>query len=307
MSFSKHKIICGDAREILQRLEKESVGFSVTSPPYWQIKDYKTEDQLGSEQAYEDYLNDLSKVWEECHRILKKGCRLAVNIGDQYLRASEYGCYRVKPIPADTIKICQKIGFDFMGNIIWNKVSTTNTTGGGTWMGSTYFPKDGHITYEHEYILIFRKRGDWEAPSSEAREKSKLTKKQRSKWFRGHWRISPDRQNDHIAKFPKELPHRLIKMYSFHGETVLDPFLGSGTTSLAAKKNGRNSIGIELNPDFFRIIQKKIGAENDLFGNLDKRGRNKYLYEDDETEIVFENISQDKIQGLEGTQVQTNL
>ncbi len=281
---TNHQILFGDTLQILPDLPEKTIGFVVTSPPYWQIKDYENDGQIGKEQPYEEYLSDLTKVWKQCHRLLKPGCRLAINIGDQYLRAKDYGRYRIQPIPADTIRICRKLGFDFMGNIIWRKVSTTNTTGGGTWMGSTYHPKDGHITYEHEYILLFRKMGDWPDPTPEQKEKSKLTKQQRSRWFRGYWELSPDRQDDHIAKFPVELPKRLIKMYSFWGETVLDPFLGSGTTTLAAKKTGRNSIGVELNEDFSPIIKEKLKIKNDLFGEV-QTVENKEIYENENTVI----------------------
>jgi site-specific DNA-methyltransferase (adenine-specific) len=286
---TEHRVIVGCAKRVLSDIEGESVDLVVTSPPYWQIKDYENEGQIGREQSYEEYLNDLRSVWEHCHRLLKPGCRMAINIGDQYLRASEYGRYRVKPIPADNINICQDIGFDFMGNIIWRKVSTTNTTGGGSWMGSIYYPKDGHVTYEHEYICLFRKQGDWEEPSEEAKEKSKLTKEQRSRWFRGYWELSPEQQNDHVAKFPVELPHRLIKMYTFFGETVLDPFLGSGTTSLAAINNGRDSIGVELNPDFVPLIQDKLNIKEDLFGSV-TRENGQIQFQDDQSEVTLENV-----------------
>lgn len=279
-----HKIIRGSSLDILPELEEESIDFSVTSPPYWQIKDYEHPHQIGRDQEYEEYLSALKQVWEEVHRLLKPGCRLAINIGDQYLRASEYGRYRVKPIPADTTRICRDIGFDFMGNIIWRKVSTTNTTGGGTWMGSTYYPKDGHVTYEHEYILLFRKRGDWNTPGEEAKEKSKLTKEQRSRWFRGYWELSPERQDEHVAMFPMELPERLIQMYSFHGETVLDPFLGSGTTTRAAMKHGRNSVGVELNDEFFDVICNRIGLHENRSGEIEEEGE-KTVYRDSDSEI----------------------
>jgi len=258
-----HRIYFADSRR-MPELESEAVHRVVTSPPYWCIKDYDHPGQIGYDQTYEEYMNDLRAVVAECHRVLCPGCRAAVNIGDQYLRASEHGRYRVQPIPADIIRVARDIGFDFMGNIIWEKISTTQTTGGGSWMGSVYHPKDGHVTYEHEYIILLRKRGDWPRPTPEQKAHSKLTKQQRSKWFRGIWRIPPERQDFHVAMFPLELPRRLIKMYSFYGETVLDPFLGSGTTSLAADLEGRNSIGYEINPDFEATIRQKLTAE-DLF------------------------------------------
>lgn len=258
---TQHRIILADSRE-MPELGDESVHLVVTSPPYWSIKDYQHPDQIGREQSYEEYLEALGEVVRECHRVLHKGCRMAVNIGDQYLRAIEHGRYRVQPIPADLSVIGREIGFDFMGNIIWRKVSTTKTTGGGEWMGSTYYPRDGHITYEHEYILLFRKRGKWPRPSHEAKEKSRLSKEHRSKWFRGVWDdLPPERQDEHVAMFPVDLPRRLIRMYTFWGETVLDPFLGSGSTSLAAALEGRDSVGYEVNSGFRPIIEQKLGVE----------------------------------------------
>ncbi|MFO7958457.1 MAG: site-specific DNA-methyltransferase [Candidatus Brocadiia bacterium] len=260
-----HRIYFADSRR-MPELDAESIHLVVTSPPYWCIKDYEHPGQIGYDQSYDEYISDLRDVVAECHRVLCTGCRAAVNIGDQYLRASEHGRYRVQPIPADIIRLARDIGFDFMGNIIWEKISTTRTTGGGSWMGSVYHPKDGHVTYEHEYIILLRKRGDWPRPTPEQKAKSRLTKEQRSEWFRGIWRIPPERQEGHVAMFPLELPRRLIKMYSFHGETVLDPFTGSGTTALAADLEGRNSVGYEINPDFEATIRQKLTAD-DLFAD----------------------------------------
>ena len=260
--MAKHRIIFGDSRR-MKEMESESVHLVVTSPPYWCIKDYTHPSQIGRNQSYERYLADLKQVMSECLRVLHPGCRTAINIGDQYLRAKEHGTYRVQPIPSDIIQMGRDIGFEFMGNIIWQKISTTKTSGGGVWMGSIYYPRDGHITYEHEYIVLFRKKGDWPKPSKTERDKSRLTKQERSEWFRGIWRISPERQNGHEAMFPIEIPQRLIKMYSFYGETVLDPFLGSATTCLAAKMEGRNSIGYEINEDYEQLIREKLKVNPD--------------------------------------------
>lgn len=258
MINSDHTIVNGDVIEFLPYMDNNTVDLIVTSPPYWQIKDYDENKQIGKDQDYEDYLKDLEVIFDGCERVLKNGCRMAINIGDQYLRASEYGRYHVKPIPADINRICRDIGFDFMGQVIWKKITNTSTSGGGSWMGSTYYPKDGHVTYEHEYILLFRKRGDWKMPDDSVKEKSRLTKEQRSDWFRGHWELTPARQKDHPAQFPIELPNRLIKMYSFWGETVFDPFLGSGTTTLSSIENERKSIGVELNLDYVDNLESKI-------------------------------------------------
>ncbi len=268
---SHHQIIVADAR-VMPEVADESIDLIVTSPPYWSIKDYGHPGQIGFDQTYEEYLAALGGVMAECRRVLKPGCRFALNIGDQYLRASEHGRYRVLPIPADLSLIGRRLGFDFMGAIIWRKVSTTKTTGGGVWMGSMYYPKDGHVTYEHEYILLLRKLGDWEPPAdAEAKERSRLTKEERSAWFRGVWDdIPPERQNGHSAMFPVELPRRLIKMYSFWGETVLDPFMGSGTTAYAAALEGRNSIGYEINPEFEPLIRSRLGASGLTLPGIDE-------------------------------------
>lgn len=243
----------------MPELDDASVHLAVTSPPYWCIKDYGPDGQIGFDQPYKDYICALRLVFAETFRVLCNGCRFAVNIGDQYLRASEHGRYHVKPISADLTTVGCDCGFDFMGSIIWRKISTTHTSGGGVLMGSMYYPRDGHVTYEHEYILLFRKPGRWPRPDPETKEKSRLTKEQRLTWFRGMWNdIPPERQNGHVAMFPIELPRRLIKMYSFWGETILDPFMGSGTTALAAEMEGRSSFGYELNPDFESLIREKI-------------------------------------------------
>lgn len=265
---TKHRIVIGDAQHMAE-VDDKSVHLVVTSPPYWCIKDYGHVGQIGFDQSYEQYLASLRTVLCECHRVLCPGCRMAINIGDQYLRASEHGRYRVLPIPGDLTAIGREIGFDFMGAIIWEKISTTNTTGGGSWMGSIYYPKDGHVTYEHEYILLFRKLGKWPTPRDpEAKERSRLTKEERSTWFRGIWNdVRPDRQTEHIAMFPIEIPRRIIKMYSFWGETVLDPFMGSGTTAKAAALEGRNSVGYEINAEFESVIREKLGTGSPtLFG-----------------------------------------
>jgi site-specific DNA-methyltransferase (adenine-specific) len=256
-----HTVYLADARR-MPELGDESIHLVVTSPPYWCIKDYGSAGQIGRHQGYEEYLADLRRVLVECLRVLHRGCRAAVNIGDQYLRAKEHGRYRIQPIPAHLTGIGLELGFDFMGSIIWRKISTTHPSGGCTLMGSIYYPRDGHITYEHEYILLFRKPGRPPAVSAEAKERSRLTLEQRSTWFRGVWDdIAPVRRGEHEAMFPVELPRRLIRMYSCWGETVLDPFLGSGTTCEAAAATGRSSVGYEINPEFEALIRSRVAAE----------------------------------------------
>ncbi|MBA7659176.1 hypothetical protein ES703_67149 [subsurface metagenome] len=255
-----HKLIIGDSRQ-MKEISDESIHLIITSPPYWQLKDYGSGKQIGYNDSYEEYINNLNLVWNECHRVLHKGCRLCVNIGDQFARSVYYGRYKVIPIRTEIIKFCESAGFDYMGAIIWQKVTTTHTTGGATVMGSFPFPRNGILKIDYEFILILKKYGNTPKVSKEIKVKSKLTKEEWNQYFTGHWNFSGEKQDKHLAMFPEELPRRLIKMFSFVGDTILDPFLGSGTTSLAAKNLDRNSIGYEINGDFLSIIKEKIGMD----------------------------------------------
>ena len=258
------KIIIGDSRELIE-IENESIGLIITSPPYWHIKDYGVPGQIGYGQNLHEYLKDLYRVWKECFRVLKPGRRLCINIGDQFVRSVIYGRYKVIPLHAEIILQCEKIGFDYMGAIIWQKKTTMNTTGGATVMGSYPYPPNGMIEIDHEFILIFKKPGKGENISHQIKEISKLTKEEWKEYFSGHWKFGGERQINHEAMFPEELPRRLIKMYSFVGDTVLDPFLGSGTTVKVALELKRNAIGYEINESFLKIITKKIGLKESLF------------------------------------------
>jgi len=239
----------------------KSVHLVITSPPYWQLKDYGTEKQIGFHESYESYINNLNLVWKECFRVLHPGCRLCINIGDQFARAVYYGRYKVIPIRTEIIKFCETIGFDYMGAVIWQKVTTCNTTGGATIMGSFPYPRNGILKLDYEFILLFKKQGVPPVPTKEQKELSIMTKDEWNTYFSGHWYFSGAKQDGHIAMFPEELPARLIKMFSFTGETVLDPFLGSGTTSLAARNLSRNSIGYEINPDFIPAVKEKLNIK----------------------------------------------
>jgi modification methylase len=252
-----HKIINGDSRA-MTLLPDSSVHLAITSPPYWQLKDYGTENQIGFHDNYENYINNLNLVWKECYRVLHKGCRLCVNIGDQFARAIYYGRYKVIPIREEIIKFCENIGFDYMGAVIWQKVTTSNTTGGGVQMGSYPYPRNGILKLDYEFILIFKKLGEAPKHTKEQKELSKMTAEEWNTFFAGHWNFAGARQGSHIAMFPEELPRRLIKMFSFVGETVFDPFAGSGTTALAAKNLDRNSVGYEINSEFIPLIKEKL-------------------------------------------------
>ena len=229
------------------------------------IKDYGTENQIGFHESYESYINNLNLVWKESLRVLHPGCRLCINIGDQFARSVYYGRYKIIPIRTEIIKFCETIGFDYMGAVIWQKVTTTNTTGGATIMGSFPYPRNGILKLDYEFILLFKKQGMPPKPTNEQKELSVMTKDEWNTYFSGHWYFAGAKQDGHIAMFPEELPARLIKMFAFAGDTVLDPFLGSGTTALAARNLGRNSVGYEINPDFIPIVKDKLNInQSDL-------------------------------------------
>jgi site-specific DNA-methyltransferase (adenine-specific) len=258
---TKHKIVFGDSRR-MSNVPDKAVQLIITSPPYWQLKDYGVDNQIGYNDSYEEYINNLNLVWKECYRVLENGCRLCINIGDQFARSFYYGRYKVIPIRTEIIKFCESIGFDYMGAIIWQKKTTSNTTGGASLMGSYPTPRNGILSIDYEFILIFKKLGTPKRPNREIKEISKMTKDEWKTYFAGHWYFGGAKQDGHIAVFPEELPKRLIKMFAFVGDTVLDPFLGSGTTSLAAKNLGRNSIGYEINNDFLPFIERKLNFQN---------------------------------------------
>ncbi|HPW24772.1 MAG TPA: site-specific DNA-methyltransferase, partial [Candidatus Syntrophosphaera thermopropionivorans] len=205
---TSHKIIIGDSRR-MKELNDESVHLIVTSPPYWQLKDYGNHNQIGFNDTYEEYINNLNLVWHECNRVLHKGCRLCINIGDQFARSVYYGRYKVIPIRTEIIKFCESDGFDYMGAIIWQKVTTCHTTGGATIMGSFPYPRNGIIKLDYEYILIFKKYGTAPPVSREIKEQSKLTLEEWNQYFAGHWNFSGEKQDKHLAMFPEELPKRL--------------------------------------------------------------------------------------------------
>ncbi len=257
------KIIIGDSRCMIE-LPDKSVDLVVTSPPYWHIKDYGVEGQIGYGQSLHEYLKDLYRVWKECYRTLKPGRRLCINIGDQFARSVIYGRYKIIPLHAELVSQCEDIGFDYMGSIIWQKKTTMNTTGGANVMGSYPYPPNGMIEIDYEFILIFKKPGKGSKVSREIKEKSRLTKEEWKEYFHGHWYFGGARQIGHEAMFPEELPKRLIKMYTFVNDTVLDPFLGSGTTAKEALKLNRNAIGYEINEEFVDLIEEKLGLKHKL-------------------------------------------
>lgn len=283
--MTNHKIILGDSRN-LSKIADKSVQLIITSPPYWQLKDYGSDDQIGFNDSYEEYINNLNLVWKECYRVLSDGCRLCINIGDQFARSVYYGRYKVIPIRTEIIRFCETLGMDYMGAIIWQKTTTMNTSGGGAVMGSFPYPRNGILKLDYEFILIFKKLGNAPKPSKEQKQNSILTKEEWNQYFSSHWNFNGVKQLEHIAMFPEELPKRLIKMFSFVGETIFDPFAGSGTTSLAALHLGRNSIGYEINQDFIQVIRDKLCND----GNIRQERATITFSEDDNRNYSLESL-----------------
>ena len=253
-----HKIYFGDSREI--HPQKTTCHLVVTSPPYWDLKDYGRETQIGLGQTYTQYLDSMNTVFSNCFDSLYEGCKMCVNIGDIFVKSvdSSDAITTIIPIASSFILQCVKLGFTYCGDLIWTKVSSGAPSGGSTWGGSTYYPRDGVVCQNYEHILLFRKPGKPPQVSQETKELSELTYDERSKWFTGMWSVSGASQKGHPAVFPLEIPRRLIKMFSMHGETVYDPFMGSGTTSEACVVTGRDSIGCELNTEYKSFIQDRF-------------------------------------------------
>jgi site-specific DNA-methyltransferase (adenine-specific) len=261
--ITTHRLIHGDARS-LASIPDQSVHLVVTSPPYWTLKRYhETYGQMGHIADYELFLKELSKVWAEVYRVLVPGGRLVCVVGDVCLSRKEHGRHLVMPLQADIAVSCRKIGFDNLNPIIWHKISnaTFEANNGTKFLGKPYEP-NAIVKNDIEFLLMQRKPGGYRKPTEEQRKRSMIAKDDFNEWFRQFWDITGASTKNHPAPFPYELAYRLVRMFSFWGDTVLDPFCGTGTTMLAALKCGRNSIGIEIVEDYCRMAFKRLNSEN---------------------------------------------
>lgn len=268
-ALTKHRLVHGDSRN-LSFLPDGSVHLVVTSPPYWTLKRYEENPhQLGHVKEYEAFLDCLRKVWEECYRVLVPGGRLICVVGDVCLSRKEFGRHLVVPLHADICVICRHLGFDNLNPIIWHKISNANyeVKNGTKFLGKPYEP-NAIIKNDIEFILMQRKPGGYRQPTPEQRRLSMLSKEEFDRWFAQFWNITGASTKEHPAPFPLELAYRLVRMFSFVGDTVLDPFLGSGTTMLAAMKSNRNSIGVEIETSYLKMARRRLSNEQrDFFKN----------------------------------------
>lgn len=262
-----HRLIHGDNRS-LSFIADESVHLVVTSPPYWSLKRYNENPaQLGHIADYERFLLELSIVWKEVYRVLVPGGRLVCVVGDVCLSRKEHGRHLVMPLHSDISVICRKLGFDNLNPIIWHKISNAKfeANDGTKFLGKPYEP-NAIIKNDIEFILMQRKPGGYRRPTEEQRRLSMIAKDDYAAWFRQFWTITGASTKSHPAPFPYELAYRLVRMFSFWGDTVLDPFCGTGTTMLAAMKCGRNSIGVEIDEEYCRMALNRLKLEGrDLF------------------------------------------
>ncbi len=261
---SSHSIYRGDARD-MSGLEPQSVHLILTSPPYWTLKEYRdSEGQLGHVEDYDQFLQELDKVWKQCFQALVPGGRLICVVGDVCLsRRENGGRHTVVPLHSSIQEHCRKLGFDNLAPIIWHKISNAayEVEGGSTFLGKPYEP-NSVIKNDIEFILMERKPGGYRAPDISTKVLSVISAENHKKWFQQIWSgVTGASTKQHPAPYPLELAERLVRMFSFVGDTVLDPFMGTGTTTVAAAKWGRNSIGFEIDRHYYKLAQKRISEE----------------------------------------------
>jgi len=258
---SHHRLILGDARK-LSEIADSTVQLVVTSPPYWNIKEYDNiPGQLGNIADYERFLDNLDCCWSECFRVLVPGGRLVIVVGDVLLSRRKHKTHQVIPLHADIQTRCRRLGFSNLAPVFWYKIASVvyEADGNGKgFLGKPYEP-NAIVKHDVEYILMERKPGSYRSPDPRIRLLSIIPATKHSIWFRQVWDdINGDQTRQHPAPFPEELANRIIHMFSFVGDTVLDPFVGTGTTMVAAARCGRNSIGVEIDPAYWRAARDRL-------------------------------------------------
>jgi modification methylase len=266
---TSHELVQGDAR-VASALPERSIHLAMTSPPYWTLKRYNEhKEQLGHVEDYGDFIAALDEVWTNCYRALVPGGRLIINVGDVCLsRRRNNGRHTVVPLHATIQDHCKEIGFDNLAPIIWHKIANANyeVSGGGGFLGKPYEP-NAVIKNDIEFVLMQRKPGGYRSPAARERLLSVISAQNHQAWFRQIWCDLPGTSSrQHPAPYPLEFAERLVRMFSFVGDTVLDPFMGTGTTNLACARWGRNSVGIELDAKYYEIARRAVAAHGaDIF------------------------------------------
>lgn len=261
--YSRHRLLQGDARR-LEFIPSGSIALVVTSPPYWTLKEYVgSNGQLGDVSNYEEFITEIARVWTQCHRVLQPGGRLVIVVGDVCLSRREHGRHSVVPLHASISERCRTIGFENLATLIWHKISNARFEVEGTgagFLGKPYEP-NAVIKNDIEFILMLRKSGGYRKVLPVNRLLSVIGERDHREWFQQIWHLTGASTRDHPAPYPLELAERLIRMFSFCGDTVLDPFVGTGTTMLAAAKWGRHSIGVDIEPSYVRFAQRRLARE----------------------------------------------
>jgi DNA modification methylase len=259
---TKHCLHPGDARD-LSWIADKSVHLVVTSPPYWTLKEYAPhERQMGAIENYEKFLEELDKVWSECARVLVPGGRVCCVVGDVCIPRKKGGRHLVMPLHADIMTRSRKLGLDCLTPILWSKISNgaTEAEGNGAgFYGKPYQP-GAIIKNDFEYILFMRKGGSYRSPTPMQRALSVLSKTEMQQWLKTSWTDikGESTRNGHPAPYPIEIAERLIRLFSFVGDTILDPFAGTATTSVAAMNSGRNSIANEIEPKYLSLAKERL-------------------------------------------------
>ena len=260
-----HSLYRADARQ-LEFLADNSVHLVVTSPPYWTLKEYRQHnDQLGHVAEYEDFLNELDRVWRECFRVLVPGGRLVCVVGDVCLsRRKNNGEHTVVPLHSSIQEHCRKIGFRNLAPIIWYKIANAAYEAegnGGGFLGKPYEP-NAVVKNDIEFLLMLRKAGGYRSPDLATRILSVIPGAKHKEWFQQVWSgVTGASTRNHPAPYPTELAERLVRMFSFVGDTVLDPFFGTATTSVACARWGRNSVGVEVDEHYFKLGRQRLERE----------------------------------------------
>jgi DNA modification methylase len=273
---TRHDLYRADARA-MDFLAPESVALVLTSPPYWVLKEYHDSDgQMGHIADYDAFLRELDRVWAACLRALVPGGRLVCVVGDVCLsRRKNGGVHEVVPLHASIQEHCRALGYTNLAPIVWHKIANAvyeATGNGGGFLGKPYEP-NSVVKNDIEFILMERKPGGYRTPSAEERLLSVISAENHRTWFQQIWTgVTGASTKAHPAPYPLELAERLVRMFSFVGDTVLDPFMGTGTTSLACAQWGRNSIGVEIGEPYFEMAAKRLDRETrGLFSIADLR------------------------------------